>query len=347
MTNTSAVTFAKFGIRAPCLIAVVLMLAGCATHTWVPGPDVRGTFGEADGRCKLLANNTGGGFYAQGSQQFVAGAALGAAIGQAVKAQNNYNACMEANGWEIADEGRPPTPASYAPPASYTSPPSNVSATPSAATYSYSGETINGKKEGHGTATYADGSKYVGDFKNDVRSGQGVWTDTRGDRYDGQWANDRRNGFGMYTDVKDGDSRGIWQDGELVKRQTAQPVPATVTATAASSIDVASPTPPRSTSVTVSSPGPAKAVHPKSISASASSAARPAKSTRPTNISATAAALSTNGPAKSTSLKPVLAKTSTVSTGSSTLSTASCTHEEQVEARIAKENGYTGGPKCD
>jgi hypothetical protein len=24
-----------------------------------------------------------------------------------------------------------------------------------------------------------------------------------------------------------------------------------------------------------------------------------------------------------------------------------CTHQEEVEARIAKQNGYTGGPKCD
>ena len=26
---------------------------------------------------------------------------------------------------------------------------------------------------------------------------------------------------------------------------------------------------------------------------------------------------------------------------------SSCTHEQQVEARIARMNGYTGGPKCD
>ena len=245
----------------------VFSLIGCATHTWVAGPDARGTFGEADGRCKLLANNTGGGFYAQGSQQFVAGAALGAAIGQAVKAQNNYNACMEASGWEVADEGRPPTPASYTPPASYASPASNVSGAPSAAKYSYSGDVINGKKEGHGTATYADGSKYSGEFRNDVRSGQGVWTDTKGDRYDGGWADDKRNGFGVYTDVKDGESRGIWQDGELAKHQTIESVSMTpVTATVAPSApDPANSTTPRPMSATASSSvaGAAKIKSPK------------------------------------------------------------------------------------
>jgi hypothetical protein len=25
----------------------------------------------------------------------------------------------------------------------------------------------------------------------------------------------------------------------------------------------------------------------------------------------------------------------------------SCTHEQQVQARIARANGYTNGPKCD
>ena len=28
-------------------------------------------------------------------------------------------------------------------------------------------------------------------------------------------------------------------------------------------------------------------------------------------------------------------------------SNSNCTHEQQVEARIARMNGYTGGPKCD
>ena len=331
---------------AAALTLSVLSLAGCATHTWVAGPDARGTFSEADGRCKLLANNTGGGFYAQGSQQFVAGAALGAAIGEGIKAQNNYNACMEASGWEIADGAQQ----AVARPASYTAPPANFSANPPAVTPSYSGEMINGKKEGRGTAIYTDGSKYVGEFKNDVRSGQGIWTDSRGDRYDGEWANDRRNGFGVYVDAKDGVSRGIWQEGNLVKRQLVEPVPvAPVTATVVSSTaDPANSASlkPILAPVASSTAASTKPTRHKSASESvASSTARPADLTSHKTISATAAALSVAS-MKSGPPKPAQVTTSTPNVPSSPPPIA-CTHQELVEARIATENGYTGGPKCD
>jgi hypothetical protein len=317
-------------LRAALVLALSACVAGCASHTWVAGPNARGTFNESQGRCMLLANNTGGGFYAQGTPSFVAGATAGAAIGNAIKAQNNFNACMLANGWEIADEGRAPTSASYASANANTAPAANFSAAPPAATPNYTGDLKNGMKEGHGTATYVDGSKYVGEFKNDVRSGYGVWTGTGGDRYDGQWANDKRNGTGIYTEVKGVVNRGIWQDGEFVKRQTAESVPAApVTATVVSS-----------------GAGPANATHPKSISTTAiSSKAGPTKATQPKSISATAAALSAASPAKSAPLKPISSPAATLASASTTAAT--CTHEQQVQARIAKTNGYTGGPKCD
>ena|SRR5690348_7477696 len=96
----------RFGAVVCCVI-----LAGCATHTWAPGPDARGTFDEAKARCSLMARHSGGGFYASGTPSFVAGAAVGAAIGEAVRANADFNDCMQASGWVIAD-GQPPTASS-------------------------------------------------------------------------------------------------------------------------------------------------------------------------------------------------------------------------------------------
>jgi hypothetical protein len=38
---------------------------------------------------------------------------------------------------------------------------------------------------------------------------------------------------------------------------------------------------------------------------------------------------------------------SVASDASASTGGSGCTHEQQVQARIAKQNGYTGGPKCD
>ena len=81
----------------------VLALAGCATHDWAPGPNANGTFGEAKARCSIMARHSGGSFYAAGSPQYVAGAAAGAAMGDAIRAQADFNDCMSASGWIIAD----------------------------------------------------------------------------------------------------------------------------------------------------------------------------------------------------------------------------------------------------
>ena len=89
-----------------------LLLAGCVSHTWAPGPDAQGTFEEAKARCSLMARASERGFYASGSPRFVAGAALGAAVGNAVEAQANFNDCMSATGWIAVDaKAAAPTPA--------------------------------------------------------------------------------------------------------------------------------------------------------------------------------------------------------------------------------------------
>jgi hypothetical protein len=317
-------------LRAALVLALPVCVAGCAHQSWIAGPNAQGTFNEAKGRCMLLANNTGGGFYAQGSQSFVASAAAGAAIGNAIKAASNFDACMMANGWEIADEGRAPAPAAYSSANYNTAPATNFSAAPPAPAPSYTGDVKNGIKEGHGTATYLDGSKYVGDFKNDVRSGYGVWTNARGDRYEGEWANDMRNGSGTYFEAGVAVSRGIWRDGEFVKRQTVETV-----STAPASENTASST--DQVNSTALKPMPATV---------ASSKTGPAKAAQRKPISATAAALSAASPPRSTPPKPTITAAPSPPV-SSAVSTATCTHEQQVQARIAKMNGYTAGPKCD
>jgi hypothetical protein len=87
------------------IFAVPLILAGCATHTWAPGPSVSSVdFEPTKARCSIMARNGGSGFAASGSASFVAGAALGAAIGNAIKANHDFNDCMEASGFLVADQ---------------------------------------------------------------------------------------------------------------------------------------------------------------------------------------------------------------------------------------------------
>lgn len=43
------------------------------------------------------------GMIAVGNANYVAGAMVGHAIGNAIRAQNDYNACMEMTGWEVVD----------------------------------------------------------------------------------------------------------------------------------------------------------------------------------------------------------------------------------------------------
>jgi hypothetical protein len=96
----------KLTRRLGLIVATAALLCGCAAHTWAPGPQVSGNFGATSGRCKLVAMGapSGGGFVAaSGSPRFV-GTVVGAsvlagAIGSAVRQQNIYNACMEANGF--------------------------------------------------------------------------------------------------------------------------------------------------------------------------------------------------------------------------------------------------------
>ena len=80
-------------------------LSGCATHNWVPGVGKQAYMFESEkAQCSLMARHSGGGFYAQGTPGYVAGAQMGHAMGEAVRTQTDFNDCMLAKGWRIADE---------------------------------------------------------------------------------------------------------------------------------------------------------------------------------------------------------------------------------------------------
>jgi len=103
------------------IVACAALLGGCVQHTFAPGPGMSAADFEPDSaRCRLFARgaNPGQSFEAYGSQQFVAAsmtaAMVGGAIGDAIRTNVNYNDCMEAHGWRVAD--RPPPSAAAAPP---------------------------------------------------------------------------------------------------------------------------------------------------------------------------------------------------------------------------------------
>lgn len=88
----------------------LLLLGGCVQHTFAPGPGLSSNdFGPDSARCRLFARGSQSGFAfgAAGSPKFVGaamgGAAVGYAISSAVERNQNFNDCMMARGWVVAD----------------------------------------------------------------------------------------------------------------------------------------------------------------------------------------------------------------------------------------------------
>lgn len=78
-----------------------IILTGCA-HTWVGKPSYM--FESEKAQCSYIARHGGGGFYAQGTQSYVASAQLGYTIGEIARTQEDFDDCMLAKGWRIADD---------------------------------------------------------------------------------------------------------------------------------------------------------------------------------------------------------------------------------------------------
>lgn len=77
-----------------------LLLSGCGQTLWDKPGATPAEFSQDSARCRLIARGLNpGGFYASGSPEFVAGAALGNAIGTAASQMGTYNDCMMASGY--------------------------------------------------------------------------------------------------------------------------------------------------------------------------------------------------------------------------------------------------------
>ncbi len=72
-------------------------------------------------------------------------------------------------------------------------------------------------KNGKGSLTYDDGSKYIGDFKDGEALGYGICLYANGDRYEGFWRNDCPNGKGLLIDHNGKRIMAIWENGTTQK----------------------------------------------------------------------------------------------------------------------------------
>lgn len=60
----------------------------------------------------------------------------------------------------------------------------------------YQGQTLNGKFEGYGRMTHANGDIYQGQWHSGMAHGIGTFCDTQGSLYEGNWEEDQQHGKG-------------------------------------------------------------------------------------------------------------------------------------------------------
>ena len=76
----------------------------------------------------------------------------------------------------------------------------------------YEGELLNGKPDGKGKLTFAEGGWYEGEWTEDEFNGYGVWHDENGNIYEGEWLKDNRHGKGKFTFAAGGWYEGEWAE---------------------------------------------------------------------------------------------------------------------------------------
>ena len=81
----------------------------------------------------------------------------------------------------------------------------------------YSGEELNGVRNGFGTYTYADGSFYKGEYVKDKMEGWGTYSFLNGDIHVGEWENDKEDGQGTFTWGPKSDFAGDKYEGAFKK----------------------------------------------------------------------------------------------------------------------------------
>lgn len=62
----------------------------------------------------------------------------------------------------------------------------------------YTGQVLNGRKNGKGTQVWQDRSKYIGEWEDDVIKGKGTFYYPNGDVFEALWDNNSANGYGTY-----------------------------------------------------------------------------------------------------------------------------------------------------
>ena len=77
----------------------------------------------------------------------------------------------------------------------------------------YEGDVREGKTEGRGVYTFANGDRYEGEFRDDKRHGRGVFVWANGDRYEGEFRDNKRDGRGVFTNVGGSRYDGAWREG--------------------------------------------------------------------------------------------------------------------------------------
>jgi hypothetical protein len=82
-----------------------LSLCACAAPKFDLQPgQTQLSFEQTSAKCRIMARHSGSGFMAIGSPNYVAGAALGHAIGEAVRTAADYKDCMIASGFMVHND---------------------------------------------------------------------------------------------------------------------------------------------------------------------------------------------------------------------------------------------------
>ena len=81
--------------------------------------------------------------------------------------------------------------------------------------YEYEGQMRDGRRNGRGTFTYADGNRYEGEFRDGKIHGRGTYAWANGERYKGEWRDEKKHGQGTHTWPNGNRYEGEWQDGKI------------------------------------------------------------------------------------------------------------------------------------
>lgn len=86
--------------------------------------------------------------------------------------------------------------------------------------HSYTGQFLNNVLNGHGSARWKHASGgmmvYIGEYRNDKKHGFGKFTWPSGRKYEGEWERGERHGVGVDSSAKGLEIRGKWHAGRLL-----------------------------------------------------------------------------------------------------------------------------------